>query len=108
MRKGDKSNYKLISRCGIYRIQPMDGNGSPDAFIDYANQARMSLQDIYRSSYHYFNAEEYTRNSEKARLESRMHTALANREFILYLQPKYAILDRRPVLCLSLIHIWTP
>ena len=99
MRKGDKSNYKLISRCGIYRIQPMDGNGSPDAFIDYANQARMSLQDIYRSSYHYFNAEEYTRNSEKTRLESRMHTALANREFILYLQPKYAILDRRPVLC---------
>lgn len=106
MEQNGKLGYALISRCGIYRIQTKDKDLSMDTFIDYANQARMQIEDIYKSRYHYFDAEVYDRNSEAAKIESRMHAALENKEFLLYLQPKYAILHEIPVLCGAESLVW--
>lgn len=63
----------------MYLINEVDTELTPDTIIDYANQARIMITDISESTYNYFDFNEYTVNSQKAKIESHMQTALENK-----------------------------
>lgn len=98
LNESNESQYTLIARCGVCLINEVDTELTPDTIIDYANQARIMITDISESTYNYFDFNEYTVNSQKAKIESHMQTALENNEFLVYLQPKYSIVDSEPTL----------
>lgn len=98
VKESDKSEYSLISRCGVYLINEVDKELKADTIIDFAHQARDMITDIHESKYNYFDFKEYTMNNQKAKIESHMHKALENNEFLVYLQPKYSITGENPVL----------
>ncbi len=93
-----QEDYNLLCRFGIYQIQKEDGDKSLHSFIDYANQARVSLLSIHKNTYRYFDDTLHNTETENAKVEARMYKALAAREFELYLQPKFGILTPQPQL----------
>ncbi|MBR5579005.1 MAG: EAL domain-containing protein [Lachnospiraceae bacterium] len=79
-------HYRLILKAGIYKISERDKNLS--SIIDKAHLAKHNIQQIFESSYMFYNEKMRKKNIEEKRLENAMEKALKKGEFCIYLQPQ--------------------
>jgi diguanylate cyclase (GGDEF)-like protein len=82
--KFPKVNPIFIS--GVYFLTPEDKILS--VALDKANMARKSLKGYHKSSYAIYDDELYDEIKREKLIEDRMHNALINDEFVVYMQPK--------------------
>ncbi|MGN0160976.1 MAG: EAL domain-containing protein [Lachnospiraceae bacterium] len=81
----EEREFKLVSRCGIYPIQPRDTVG------DVMNCVSMTLsiaKHSHTSDHIWFKKDQYEQILEEKNVLERFKTALLNREFVIYYQPK--------------------
>lgn len=84
-----KSHIRLEVQMGIYAIQPEDiHNMSINAMYDRSLVALYSIEHV-DSGVALYDAEIHNEQIEKKNIESKMHAALNNGEFRVYVQPKY-------------------
>lgn len=84
-------NIALIS--GISLASPNDKNVIQ--LIDRANITRKTLKNSHKSTYSIYNDELHSRITREKSIEHKMRSALINKEFIVYLQPKINLSNRK-------------
>lgn len=82
----------LVIHCGIYIV--IDKKMDIYTMMDRAGMAAKSVKGSYGSTCAFFSDEMLEQVVEEQNIERRMHDALANGEFEVYLQPKYDLNDR--------------
>lgn len=65
-----------------------DEQDSVESMIESANAVRRSIKDYHKSNYAFFNKEMQNQRDREKYFASRMKSALLNREFTVYYQPK--------------------
>ena len=86
---GKQQYYKISVKAGIRQIGPEDDRTDLVVFVDQSSLARKSIKDSISETQAYYDEDmKRTLETENA-IERRMEEALANREFQVYLQPKY-------------------
>ncbi|SFC90958.1 putative bifunctional diguanylate cyclase/phosphodiesterase [Clostridium uliginosum] len=84
----DKSKiFNLIFSFGIYKILDKDNN--IENIIDLANISRKTIKGLYKNQYAFYNNEIREQVFIENEIENSMYYALENKEFEVYLQPKY-------------------
>ncbi|MCI8482840.1 MAG: EAL domain-containing protein [Lachnospiraceae bacterium] len=92
---GKRQYYKIVVKAGIRVIAPEDDRTDLVLYVDQASLARKTIKDRAGSSQAYYD-ENMKRILEKENdIERRMEAALQNREFQVYLQPKYDLRSER-------------
>lgn len=96
MRNKDRGNvYNLQFTCGVYRIR--DNHEDAGRARECANIARESARHLADNAIEFFNEELQKKQAARAELEFEMHSAFKDRQFEVYLQPKYSTADERIV-----------
>lgn len=87
----DNQNYKIISYCGVYKINPKNFEKGANFLIDRARLALMRIVKNHRNGYAFYN--DIFRNNIvfETELENDMEQALADGDFKIFVQPKYNI-----------------
>jgi diguanylate cyclase (GGDEF)-like protein len=89
--KDDKGNYYGIKMYyGVY-ILPEDDEADVSAMMERANIARKKVSPSYKVALGVYDDRDRQRLSREKVLEMKMRKALANGEFVPYLQPKYEL-----------------
>lgn len=88
-RINDKFTFQLI--VGVYCLSHLDM--SIDDMIKNAGIAMENARSNKRSPYEFFKESSQGSNAESAEFESRMYDALHEKEFLVYLQPKFSLKD---------------
>lgn len=83
--------YLLVLNCGIYSVKP--GDRDIHTIIDRANAARKSSKGNHMSSYAVYDEQMHQRMVQEKEIEGAMEAALQDREFVVFLQPKYSLSD---------------
>ncbi len=86
---GVEHRYKPIFKFGICGIEELELPISE--YIDRAIVARKAIKGNAGKSIEYYDNEMADMISNERRIEKRMETALKNREFVVYYQPKYQL-----------------
>lgn len=81
------SQYNIVVCAGIYVIEDVDI--SIDSMSDRANLANRRIKGCHNSSYFIYNDDIRNQLIEQNEIENQMKKALENKEFIVYLQPKF-------------------
>ncbi len=98
---------KLEGRCGIYIFCPSKGNYTLLDMIDRANEARKRVRKTHgRMGYAIFTEEMQEQKRIEAEIESRMDSALRNREFKVFFQPKIDIQNNDRVMGFEALVRW--
>ncbi len=79
--------YPLTLKCGIYEIDNMSVSIGRAAL--YATYAYRTSKDRSRNTYIFYTEKMTKIMSEEAEVTQKMKSAMANGEFVLYLQPKH-------------------
>lgn len=89
----DNRNYKIISYCGVYKINPKNFERGANFLIDRARLALMRIVKNHQNGYAFYN--DIFRNNIvfETELENDMEQALEDGDFKIYIQPKYHIND---------------
>ena len=88
--------HKINVRMGIYLD---DGSGlNMERRFDRARLACRKLRNSYMTCYDFYNDELHSRELHSERLIDDIDTALSEKQFKVYYQPKYCIRDKKPVL----------
>lgn len=87
----ENRNYKIVSYCGVYRINPKYFESGANFLIDRARLALMRIVRNHENGYSFYN--EIFKNNIifETELENDMEQALADGDFKIYVQPKYEI-----------------
>ncbi|MEG1525488.1 MAG: EAL domain-containing protein [Clostridia bacterium] len=93
-----KSQYEILSQCGVYHLTEKDIGKDLNVLIDYSNEAMEGDRSKKKNTVTVFDLEIAANIQYKYTMERLMHAALLTQEFMVYLQPKYCILDEPPVL----------
>jgi len=80
-------NFHLSASIGVARF-PEDGKDA-DALIKAADIAMYEAKRLGKSRYEFFNEALYAASLGKLALESELHQAIANSEFVLHYQPQF-------------------
>jgi len=83
--KNDK--FELRMHFGIYCVR--EGENDIDLFVDRAGQALNLIKGDRRQIIEYYSNEMKNRIINETEIEERMFTALEEKEFLVYLQPKF-------------------
>ncbi|MBS5065892.1 MAG: EAL domain-containing protein [Hungatella hathewayi] len=89
--------YRINCNFGIHIIQGEDKKGSllsPDGAINGALLALNSVNGNMTNPFAFYDETIHEKARKKVEIASQMHAALANREFHMYLQPKYNLTDK--------------
>ncbi|WP_042349423.1 bifunctional diguanylate cyclase/phosphodiesterase [Bacillus massiliigorillae] len=87
--EGNQNPFNLIFSCGIYVVD--DRSLEISAMIDRANIARKTIKGHHQSSYAFYDNKIREKYVEEKEIENIMYAALHNKEFVIYLQPKYEL-----------------
>ena len=88
--------HKINVRMGIYLD---DGSGlNMERRFDRARLACRKLRNSYMTCYDFYNDELHSRELHSERLIDDIDTALSEKQFKVYYQPKYCIRDKKPIL----------
>lgn len=87
---GNGNSYGIEMYYGVYIIQKDDGLDI-SAMMERANLARKRISPEYKVSMGIYDDKERQSMSREKVLEMKMRNALANGEFVPYLQPKYEL-----------------
>ncbi len=82
----DENDIYVQARAGI-SIYPSDGS-EPTLLIRHSESASHRVKPSSGTRYSFFRSELNDRLLERVRLESRLHQAMKDREFVLYFQPQ--------------------
>ena len=85
---------RIRFRIGIY--QDVDKSLSYETWFDHAKQACDLIRGDYTRQISYYNKETNEKDLYRERLINDMDSALKNKDFVVYFQPKYSILEDRP------------
>lgn len=99
-------HYHLILKAGIYRIAASDKNLS--SIIDKANLAKRNINQIFESSYQFYDETMRRKNIEEKQLENDMEAALKDGEFCVYLQPQIDLRTGKIVSAEALVRWCSP
>lgn len=88
IRQQNGESYRLVLKLGIYMAAAKD---TAIVAVDRANIARKNVQDYHLSNYVFYTDDMHHTLLEQKEIEDAMESALENREFILYYQPKIDI-----------------
>ncbi|MCQ2506127.1 MAG: GGDEF domain-containing phosphodiesterase [Lachnospiraceae bacterium] len=83
-----KPRCMISFTCGIYLIK---GGETINSIRSYANIARKSNKNSFATNFCYYDEAFHEERLREREMECDMYTALDNKEFIVYLQPKYEI-----------------
>lgn len=89
-------NAKIRLRVGINK--DVDRNVQPEQWFDHAKLACDGLRGDYTKQMAYYDSKIHDRQLYHARLIGDIDSSIADRDFIVYFQPKYGISGDRPVL----------
>lgn len=96
MRNKDRGNvYNLQFTCGVYRIR--DNHEDAGRVRECANIARESARHLADHSIEFFDENLQKKQAARAELEFEMHSAYDEKQFEVYLQPKYSTSDEEIV-----------
>lgn len=95
LRYNDSVTCKIILSGGLCVIEPKDNNII--SIIDRANIASKSVKNSHISTIVFYNQSMYDKINHEKEIENNMSAALANNEFIIYLQPKTELATRKMV-----------
>ena len=84
-------------RIGVYPCE--DKSGDMERRFDRAKGAANTLRNSFTESVAYYNDSLRQKEMEDARLMDEFPAAIAEKQFVVYFQPKYYIRGRRPALC---------
>ncbi|MBP3618162.1 MAG: GGDEF domain-containing protein [Lachnospiraceae bacterium] len=93
---GHERNYAKFSfdlKVGVYCLPQIDSN--VDELIRCANTALMAAQSNHFAPYEFYKSTMETSKAESKEFEEHMYDALEEREFLVYLQPKFSLKDGR-------------
>jgi len=79
-------NLNLVITSGIYFLTPEDKNIT--IAIDKANIARKTIKGIHKSEYAIYDEALHMQITKEKMIAGKMHHALKNNEFVVYMQPK--------------------
>lgn len=114
---GLKSGQRLYFYAGIYLIEPMEQNDKKlirrkdtdiDLLHNYAVEAREYVAADNTKRMAFFNEEMLNDKLWEKKVETTMESALANREFEVYLQPKFNPVNRKMVGAEALVRWMSP
>ncbi|WP_042351123.1 EAL domain-containing protein [Bacillus massiliigorillae] len=83
--------FKLTMRCGIYKIMSCETDIT--SLIDKANEARKGLKKDIGKTFAYYTPDMHNRILKEKFIEESMELSLAQGEFVVYLQPKFDVLQ---------------
>lgn len=85
------ANYHLIVNAGIYIMNEIEANLSINHIIDRASLALRKTKESHGNAYYFYNDTIRNNLIMQREIENRMYTALYNKEFKVYVQPKYCM-----------------
>lgn len=85
----------LNTCCGICCVDSIAENLTIEGYIDRANFARSTVKNGENPNYMFYNESIRNHLMEEKHVESRMHAALANHEFIVEYQPKVDVKTKK-------------
>lgn len=91
----NKVKCKIALSGGVCEVNP--GENNILAIIDRANIASKQIKHLHTSRFEYYDQSMYDKINREKMIENSMNTALANHEFIIYLQPKIELSSRKIV-----------
>ena len=89
----DKIN--LNASMGVYKIRPVDSD--INKLLDKVYMARSKVKGLYDRNYYIFDEELEYKLIEEQKIESIMESAIKNKEFKVYYQPKVSTSDQKLV-----------
>ncbi|WP_243009114.1 bifunctional diguanylate cyclase/phosphodiesterase [Clostridium sp. AM58-1XD] len=101
MRSHDRQSVPTC--CGICCVEDVIEDLTIDGFLDRANFARKTVKNGSNTNYVYYNESIRNRLREEKDVESRMLTALENREFTVFYQPKVELKTGKAACAESLV-----
>lgn len=84
------ARYQLSLSSGIYQVEPQD---SPNTAYDRALLALNTIKGRHGNSCAFYSEQMRSAALREQEIANEMHAALRNREFIVYLQPKFCLGD---------------
>ncbi|MGN0505271.1 MAG: EAL domain-containing protein [Lachnospiraceae bacterium] len=88
------NSYKAVFSCGVYLIQE---ERDVNKIRSRANVARKGIKKSFTTQIAFYNEEDYAKELLTRELENDLRRALDEREFIVYLQPKYDIVSEKMI-----------
>lgn len=85
----------LTTCCGICCIDSIEEKLTIEGYVDRANFARSTVKSGKNPNYMYYNESIRNHLMEEKNVESRMHAAIDNHEFIVEYQPKVRLKDKK-------------
>ncbi len=92
--KNYNKNFDIVPNFGVYFID--DENVSPNAMLDKATLAAKTCKGNYLDTYGVFKNEMSEKLEKEQEIVNEMTTALEEKQFIVYLQPKYSLETNAP------------
>lgn len=83
-----QNKFTLTTACGICCIEDVTDTLQIQSLINRANFAQKTVKQHPDIHYGFYNEQIREKMIEEITIQSRMHAALANHEFLVYLQPK--------------------
>lgn len=93
----EKQDYKVSCSCGIKIIDSFDVSEDLDSSYDRANMALKEAKGSRKNTIIYYGERLHEKARIRNEVESSMHSALEEREFIMYLQPKINLAAKKIV-----------
>ena len=87
--KGKMQNYRIAVKAGIRVILPEEERTDITLYVDQASLARKTVKDKVNEDVAYYDEAMKESIAHELAIENKMENALKNREFQVYLQPKY-------------------
>lgn len=81
------NKYEMRLHYGIYCLKENDAD--IDLMLSRANHALLQVKNDRKQPYEYYNGEMQNKIADEKEIEEHMYTALEEKEFLVYLQPKY-------------------
>lgn len=105
--EGDPS-YQMKLCTGFFHNDNLDQTFTIMEMIDRANLAQKSVKRLGRAGYAFYEDEIRDQMIREQEIEGKMHQALANGEFAVYLQPKCELKSFKPCSAEALVRWVTP
>ncbi len=84
----ENTNFNIVVHIGVYKLDDPQ-EGQMEEYIDRAKMSILSLKDKHYSAYAFYDEELQQRMHFDAELENDVDEALKNKDFKVYIQPKY-------------------
>lgn len=89
----EDKRFKITCSCGVKIVEMYSRSIDLDLFFDRAAMALKRAKGTHKNQIFFYNDEIHAKARMRNMIENRMHPALENREFQVYVQPKVKFLD---------------